>query len=296
MKKLKIVCLFSLTFLLAVAQLKANVEQVPTHGENQEISQEVGEVVDSNEPNQSEEKKYFSAGNEATIESQLEFLQACRCGCDKDEDKEDVKRNYENSLSQNLIYGSAPFNPTRKALKADFTKKAYSNVRNQYTTTHRDAILYPLLVGGEVQLDDYSVWTIEPLQSYLTLAWTTVDQIVVRVNPGRWNGIYYEYSPYKYILENIDKNVSVEANLSRYLDPIYHGVKNHTIEATDSIGCYIWLNDGSVWSVDWWDFTSRWKKGHTVIIGVNADYKKATKQNILINASLIEHVRASCIR
>lgn len=291
MKKLRIVCLLSCTLLLAASQLKANVEEASVATQDLCL-EELGDAVDSKEVDQcsSEEKKYFSAGNESTVDSQIEFLQACRCGCD---DKDGEKREYENSLLK-FANKSAPLNPTRSALKANYFTQASS--RSYYTTTHKDAILYPLLVGGEVQLDDYSVWTIEPAQSYFTLAWTVVDQIVIRVNPGRWNGLFYESSPYKFILENIDKNVAVEANLSKYLDPIYHGVKNHIIIETDPIGCFIWLNDGSVWSVDWWDFTTRWKIGHTIIIGVNGGSKKGTEPNILINANLIQYARASCIR
>lgn len=273
MNKRRMLCLLGCSLMLTGFQLSAVSEE--------EVLNSSTDIVQTNEKRESGEGKgYLSAGNEATLESKIEFLNACKCGHGDQEENEEGYR--DNNRETNSAISSI-----KRALGTSV--RHGSSINRGYFTTHPGVNLYPLLVGDEVQLDDLSVWRIEPSQAYLTLNWSTIDQVVIRANFSLWGS-------YQYLLENLSRGIVVEANLLRYMDPIYHGVKNYTIIDIDPIQCLIWLSDNSVWSVDWWNFTSRWKRGHTVIIGINDGIDKATMPNILINANLITHLRASCIR
>lgn len=273
--------------LMGSLQLTAN-EPVDSTEEIVVINEEViteAEPVVAEETSESEPLKYISAGYEATIEGKIEYLQAQGCGCDKEKQRDDAKHHEQadNCIRKSHVSGVAS---VVKAVQGHSSNKQAS-AQAGYFTTHRDALFHPLIVGGTVQLDDFSVWIIEPSQSFRTLNWTTIDQIVIRQNFSIW-------SSYSFILENIDKGWSVEANLDVFLEPMYHTAKNHMIISIDPIQCLLWLEDGSVWSYDWWSYMGKWKPGQTVIIGINTGYNRMSEPNILINANLLQCVRASC--
>lgn len=177
--------------------------------------------------------------------------------------------------------------PNAMALKIfDINKRAYIYVK--YITTHPGAVhtmLLPgLLAGGSIQLEDFSIWTVNPYDTYKVMNWVPSDQIVIR-------GIWYSN---QFIIENLSTGVEVQASLTQYLNPFYHTFANHQIIAKDSFLNLIWLEDGTVWKIYSLDFLTSWQIGDTIILGINDDWlSDSTYPNILINARLLQYVRAS---
>lgn len=165
-------------------------------------------------------------------------------------------------------------------------------VFSTYYTTHPGAFHQPFLVtafGESVQLEDGSIWSVNPNDSYKTLNWLTSDIIWITPNSS-W------FSSYNYCLVNQNTGVAVEVNLSLFLNPVSHSFYNHRIIAIDDYRAMIWLEDGSVWSVYSMDYSSRWQLNDTVIIGINDGWFADTRPNILINANITHYVRAACIQ
>lgn len=160
-----------------------------------------------------------------------------------------------------------------------------------YFTTHPGAFHQPLLVsvfGDSCELEDGSVWSISASDSYKTLNWLVSDVILVMPNHS-W------FSIYNYKLVNQNTGVAVEANLTLFLNPMYHSAYNHRIVAIDDVLQMIWLEDGSVWSIAAVDYSTKWQINDTVIIGINDSWMANKHPNILINANLLHYVRCNCI-
>jgi hypothetical protein len=160
-----------------------------------------------------------------------------------------------------------------------------------YYTTHTGALHQPMALwdfGSTVELEDGSLWSISSSDSYKTLNWLTTDIVIVTPN-HEW------FSIYNYCLVNQNTGVTVRANLSKYLDPYFHTSYNYRIIAIDDILQQVWLSDGSVWSIVFGDYSTRWQLNDTVIIGINDGWLSSSRPNILINANILHHVRANCI-
>lgn len=156
-----------------------------------------------------------------------------------------------------------------------------------YYTSHPGAYHFPVLLGDVVELEDGSKWTVNPSQSLLTLTWYSTDVILIMPNHS-WT------SSYEYALVNQRTGDYVEATITLFLHPLYHSVYNHRIVAIDDHLQWIWLEDGSIWSVLWVDYSTAWQINDTVIIGHNDGLWSSSKPNILINANLKHYVRATC--
>lgn len=161
-----------------------------------------------------------------------------------------------------------------------------------YYTTHRGAYHQPIAItpyGEILELEDNSRWVISPADSYKVLNWLMTDLLVITVNHD-W------FTDYFYRITNQVTGVSVRANLNLFLNPFYHSIYNHRIVAIDDLLQQIWLEDGSLWSIEGSDYSYRWQLNDTIIIGVNDGWRSSTRPNLLINCNDIFHpVRASCI-
>lgn len=166
-----------------------------------------------------------------------------------------------------------------------------------FYSTHPGAFHWPLLIGNTVELEDNSLWAVNPGDSYKTLNWIGSDVLVIAAN-STWLPSYYLYR-----IHNQSTGVSIEANLSLFLSPLYHSLYNHRIAAIDDILQIIWLEDGSAWSILSCDYSRKWQIGDTILIGINTGWFSTSKPNILINALFVDpqvpnparHARAACI-
>lgn len=168
-----------------------------------------------------------------------------------------------------------------------------SLARGILITTHPGAYHSPAhitIFGEQVQLQDGSIWSIYPDERYKVLNWLPTDVVVIMPNHSWLTG-----SSYPYRLVNQNTGVSAIATLDLFLVPAYHSLYNHIIVAYDDANQMICLEDGSTWKVTFWDYSTRWKIGHTIIIGVNDGSASSSYPNILINADRLEYVRATCL-
>lgn len=192
----------------------------------------------------------------------------------------------ENPASEAEQILENPVEAIRNAHKFVTSRGAY------YVTTHPGAYHQPILVtsfGEVVHLEDGSVWKVSPYDASKTINWMNTDVIVVTQN-------HHWFSVYGYSLMNQTTGVSVEATISAFIVPAFHTVYNHRIIGLDDLRQMIWLEDGSVWSVHSSDYSTKWQLNDTIIIGINTSWYMTSRPNILINADILQHVRAICIQ
>lgn len=160
-----------------------------------------------------------------------------------------------------------------------------------FYTTHNGAYHNPISVtalGGVVQLEDGSVWTIADGDHYKTLNWYTSDLIVLTPNHDWFSTELFRMS---------NQNTGVSVRCSMVLGPIYHGLYTHWIVGINYYTQEIYLEDGSIWQVTGFDSAifGKWLLNDTIVIGVNDGYLASTKPNILINVNTLSFVRTICI-
>lgn len=277
-------------------------------GTGQLIAEETSnqlETATTPEQKESNPPRYLPAGSDANRKASLEYMNVLKHRSDVEESVVVSEEVDSDSIAKEELQENdseqAPESKTKSIKEAIGTVSASGmnpqfsyNAAYQmgYFSSHPGAIhhlIQPgLLVGGTLQLEDFSTWSISSSDSYKVMNWMPSDQIIIRTN--------YWWSSYSFIIENVDAGVKVAANLLQYLHPVYHTIFNHQIVAFDDYQRMIWLEDGTIWSVDSWDYSTSWKIGQTVIIGINTSYGSSTNPNILINANLSpQYVRARCI-
>ncbi|CCB90400.1 hypothetical protein WCH_CX17680, partial [Waddlia chondrophila 2032/99] len=96
-------------------------------------------------------------------------------------------------------------------------------------------------------------------------------------------------------LVNLNTGAKVKVNLS--LGPIYNGIYTHWILAIDYSNREVYLEDGSVWKMSWWDssIVNQWLPNDTVIIGINDGWFSGSNPNMLINVNMNDHAIGNCI-
>lgn len=141
--------------------------------------------------------------------------------------------------------------------------------------------------GDQVTLEDGSVWNVASWDNWKTLNWLTTDTILVMQN--KWL-----FSSYKFMLVNQNTGKEVEVNL--FLGPVYTGVFTHWIVGIDYIAGTVVLEDGSVWQMDYFDYSimKKWLINDTVIIGTN-ELGSILNPNILINVNMLNYSRGICL-
>ncbi|ADI38236.1 hypothetical protein [Waddlia chondrophila] len=175
-------------------------------------------------------------------------------------------------------------------VKSKLIKKS-AGTSTTYYTSHEGATHHPIavsLMGDTVQLEDGSIWIVSSEDRYQTFDWMTGDTIVIVPN-HTW------FSSYNYCLVNLNTGAKVKVNLS--LGPIYNGIYTHWILAIDYSNREVYLEDGSVWKMSWWDssIVNQWLPNDTVIIGINDGWFSGSNPNMLINVNMNDHAIGNCI-
>lgn len=159
-------------------------------------------------------------------------------------------------------------------------------------TSHPGVIYYPVAVtpsGDEVTLFDGSVWQIKSWDREQTRGWLATDEIVLLANQSF-------FSFYDYKLLNMQTGAEVEANM--LLPPLLGNFYTRQIIGFNDAYNYIYLSDGSVWTISPYDFHlyKKWVMGDIVMIGANRGWDSNIRPNILVNASYRTYIRANCIQ
>ncbi len=194
------------------------------------------------------------------------------------------------AIQKHLARASRPQLPKKSSAHTLMDPKAAQGAI-YYVSTHTGVIHHPYYIsplGDQVELEDQSIWRVRLSDAYWTLHWGPAHVVVVSQNPEL-------FSVYPFLLNNTTTGVSVAANLSLYLDPIFHTLYNYRVVDASPLLGLVWLQDGSCWSVTSWDSVRGWSIGDTVIIGSNIDWLSGQFSYILINADLLLYVRANCL-
>jgi hypothetical protein len=262
-----------LTIYLSTALLLAGSIQASAHSEHA-VAQESERLLPAGVRTLPKSEQVAMQENRVLEEEQAQEIQACDKGKKKDKNTREL---IEQAIQDNNgAQANVSFVPHDRAAL--------------YFTTHPGAFHQPMLVsmfGDSCELEDGSVWSISANDSYKTLNWLVSDVILIMPNHA-W------FSNYNYKLVNQNTGIAVEANLTLFLNPVFHSAYNHRIIAIDDIHQRIWLEDGSVWSISFVDYSTKWQINDTVIIGINDSWSANIHPNILINADLLHHVRARC--
>lgn len=264
------------------------------------------ETMDSilNEEQVDEGLRYLPAGKDSSPAAFVEYLnvQTRRAsedavGVEQAQSEKDpllAEAEAEMALEDGDQSGNAGNDAVKSIMGAVGSIGGMSTYGTAFYTTHPGAVHFliqpGLLVGGTIQLEDFSVWAVNPNDSYKVFNWLTSDQLIVR--PNSW----WCSASYPFIIENVETGSTIEVSLFTYLNPVYHTVYNHVITGYDDYQRMFWLEDGTAWSVDSWDYSTNWKIGHTVIIGINTGFGSSVNPNILINANLSpQYIRCRCV-
>lgn len=162
-----------------------------------------------------------------------------------------------------------------------------------YTSTHDGAFHFPVVVspfGDTVEFEDGSIWSVSFSDRRKTLNWMSGDTVIVTPNENE-----PMLSTEDFCLVNLNTYVTVKANLC--LGPLCCGCYTYYIVGIDYVHREVYLNDGSVWQVSFWDnsILDTWCFDHAVIIGINDGYLSHSNPNILINVNRMNYVIGSSI-
>lgn len=154
---------------------------------------------------------------------------------------------------------------------------------NLYYTSHPGAfhrVSAVSLMGDTIELEDGSIWSVYSGDSYKTSNWLPGDLVVLTINK-RW------FSSYDFRMTNQNTGVSVLINLS--FGPFYDSPMSHWIVAIDYDYNIVYLEDGSVWNMSYFDYGTvrKWLPDDTVIIGINDEIFSYQKPNFLLNVNTL---------
>ncbi len=144
--------------------------------------------------------------------------------------------------------------------------------------------------GDIVEIEDGSQWRVRWEEAGFCMNWYT--RHTIRIRPNRESGTLYTY-----LLDNLTTGICVRANLTT--GPYYNGPYTHWAVAIDYRGGYLFLEDGTRWSISSWDSNiynnpaRPWLPQDTIIIGTNDDGLSYWNPYILINGTIGGYVRAS---
>jgi hypothetical protein len=179
--------------------------------------------------------------------------------------------------------------------EVETSKESHATASRHYqaiTTSHPGILYYPVAVstfGDEVTLMDGSVWQIRSSDRDQTRGWFATDEIIILPNTSF-------FSFYDYKLLNTVTGAEVEANM--LLSPLLGTAYTRLIIGFNDAYSYVYLSDGSVWSISPNDYYlyKKWMVGDIVMIGANLGWDSYTRPNILLNATYRTYIRANCIQ
>lgn len=175
-------------------------------------------------------------------------------------------------------------NPTEERLEA---LMFFPNVIYHPGTTHTAINVGPK--GDTIELENGSIWIVDPSDYSKTLDWMRTDAIKLTPNHS-W------FSSYDYVLTNVITQASVRANIS--MPPFKDSVYSIRIDALDLKARRVTLSDGSIWEMSMFDdgIIAKWNIKDIVMLGNNDGWWKEMNPQIMLNVSLLEHARGARIK
>lgn len=263
-KFLKVLC----TTLLLLSSVSSHANEEPTERKRVPIGEDTMSVANFEAANEeSTERKRVPVGEDAM--SAIEYLAT---------QEERAQRAHENGQEQ--------ANDEEK-----ITNNAYTSVFSHPFGLHRPVFIAPL--GETIELEDGSVWWINPSDRSRTSNWLNDDIVIIAPNDS-W------FSSYMFKIVNQNSGEVLKANM--HLGPYYNGPKTHCIVGFDHVNDLVYLQNGSglqmgtIWRIAGHDLglTKQWRLNDTVIIGINPGWDSDTRPNILINVRKLNYACVKC--
>lgn len=236
-------------------------------------------------------KRNVAAGARAEpFDKQMVRLKSREEQVAKDQKSQSKGRKEKSSKKKHAEPAQVP--QAAKSMKAAPMPAAAFAKKIRYTT-HPGAYQHPVSVsylGDSIELMDGSIWSVSPSEAHKTINWFPSDLVVVSPN-STW------FSPYSFRLTNQQTGESAAANL--YLgpiDPLYNSTYTHWIIGIDYYYNYVYLEDGSRWSMSSIDSSviDQWMINDVVIIGINTGFLSSYNPNILINVNMLNYAAGAC--
>jgi hypothetical protein len=142
-----------------------------------------------------------------------------------------------------------------------------------------------------VQLEDGTKLTIPYSERGTVAWWAEGDLLYILPSSGWWWSSEFR-------LHNVSTGEIVDVNLSNGIGPIVNGPYSLYISAIDDYQGLIYLQNGSVLSVDPrdLDLLHSWHPGDYIITGTNDDWAAYRSPNILINVATVNYIRVQPIK
>jgi hypothetical protein len=134
-------------------------------------------------------------------------------------------------------------------------------------------------LGDSLEMEDGSVWSVNPADSKKIFLWSTLDPLVI-------SPVKNLFSYYSYKIQNLATNEFIEVDLK--LSPVIDSEYSHQILSIDFISCEVILSDNSVWNFNVNDAYKykKWAIGDLIIIGMNEKSFLYSEEFILVNANM----------
>jgi len=214
--------------------------------------------------------------------------------------EKNVVAGYATEGQQPNLPAVPPAGTDAKSKKEKVAKRLHPAAKALLSTSHPGGLHTSVSFtanGDEIILEDGSVWEVNKEDTYKVMHWSSTDQVVITPNDDFFSKYDHNWRP-KFIfrIANTKLQISVAVRLKTFISPIYHSVYNHRLASYNDYERMIWLEDGSAWRIDSWDFEicKKWAIGHTLIIGINDGFLASWSPNILICGDRNEFVRCKC--
>jgi hypothetical protein len=139
-------------------------------------------------------------------------------------------------------------------------------------------------LSDSLQIEDGSMWQIDPYDAYKIRNWFANDPLIVTQNRS-W------FSTYQYRIINQNTGYSIDVNLIE--GPVLNGEYSRQIAALDTFRGEIVLTDNTRWTISRRDayLLPTWERGDYIITGINSGWD-SDYNCILIDVATNNFVRA----
>lgn len=229
----------------------------------------------------------------------IQMIQASSMPRGEGEDVEGFKRDLaEELIEKDKSQWDESEHPLFSTEDEELVENDFSAIMaSYYATTHRAAYHQALNIsvdGSDIELEDKSIWQVIGWSQYKVKTWSAHHALVIAPNKNIFTRWAY---PFKII--NLDTHDVVKAKMK--LTPVFNDpnidIHVHWIEDIDYQTRLIRLEDGSIWSINWFDggVMKSFGRYNIVIVGTNDGWFRGSNPNILICIANHKYIRGKVI-
>jgi len=179
------------------------------------------------------------------------------------------------------------------AVCLSFFGKSYSNEQESTPLIYYSPYCHQLTAfectGSEIELEDGSVWEVNPTDSHKIFLFSSKDPLVIYP-------VKNIFSSYNYKVKNLSNKESessefIEINIKKASIDTLNSLKIASLDLENS---EVMLSDESVWKINQWDTNHRdWFVGDFVLVGLNDPGIFSSEKFILINTDVKDYIRVN---